>query len=361
MQSTWLSIRTPLSPARAMAMKVCAFVLPLLAWCVVSYVPFVAHPMVRVIDPGDSGFPVKSYLKKQDYVEINAAAGRDGSKLIVGQPANPYWLPAPHEVLIALYTAFVTPPINKGDPWLHEGLAQSLKMILLGFGLSAIVAVPIGLVCGTFDVFSKLGEPFFDFIRYMPPPAFSLLLLGIFGLGDEPKVALIMVATFFPMVLVVANTTRGLDASLLEAAQTLGADRRRLLTRVVLPGVMANLYNDLRIMIGASWTALMIAELIGEKSGLSRFISQQARYQHYEMVYAGIILIGLIGLVTDQALQFFSRFLFPWQARPVDGFSRGVMAVLTFVPRKIYSIVRPRRSPSNEPSPRREVADASVV
>jgi len=358
MQSAWLSIKTPLSPTKAMSMKVCAFLLPLAVWCMVSYVPWVAHPMVRITDPGESGFPVKSYMKYQDFVEINTAAKADGSKPVIGDPANPYWLPAPHEVLIAMYTAFTTPPVNKGDPWLHESLGHSLKMILFGFGIAAMLAVPIGLVCGTFDLFSKLGEPFFDFIRYMPPPAFSLLLLGIFGLDDEPKVALIVLATFFPMVLVVANTTRGLDPSLLEAAQTLGADRRRLLTRVVLPGVMANLYNDLRIMIGASWTALMIAELIGEKSGLSRFISQQARYQHYDNVYAGIILIGLIGLVTDQALQFFSRFLFPWQGRPVDGFSRGVMATLTYVPRKIYGLVRTRPTSSTQ---RQEVADASIV
>ncbi|CAN5521996.1 hypothetical protein BH10PLA1_BH10PLA1_13110 [soil metagenome] len=337
-------------------MKICAFLLPLAVWSVISYVPWVCHPMMRITEPGDSGYRVMSYIKKDDYAAMNASAIEDDQKPMIGVPANPYWLPAPHDVVRALYTAFTTAPINKGDPWLHESLGHSLKMIFWGFGIAAIIAVPVGLVCGTFDVFSKLGEPFFDFIRYMPPPAFSLLLLGIFGLDDEPKIALIVIATFFPMVLVVANTARNLDPALLEAAQTLGADRRRLLTRVVLPGVLANLYNDLRIMIGASWTALMIAELIGEKSGLSRFISQQARYQHYDNVYAGIILIGMIGLITDQLLQFIGQFLFPWQAKPINSLSRSVMAFVTFVPRKMIGLVRRPKSNSSE-----RVQDVSVA
>jgi len=349
-------IRTPLSPARAMVLKVCAFLMPLVVWCITSYVPWIWHPAMRITEPGDSGMRVKSYLSLKDFAEFNEALVKDGSKPMAGRRSNPYWFPAPHEVLFAMYTAFTTPPLNKGDPWLHESLAHSIKIIAIGFSLAAILAIPLGLLCGTFDLFSKLNEPFVDFVRYMPAPAFSALLLGIFGFNDQAKIGLITLATFFSMVLVIANTTRTLDPALLEAAQTLGANRKRLLTRVVFPGIVANLYNDLRIMIGASWTALMIAELIGEKTGLSLFISQQAKYFNYANVYAGIILIGLIGLITDQTLQFFGRFLFPWQAKPVDVVSRTVIAAVTFVPRKVLGLVRKPRSSSSE-----RVSDVSVA
>ena len=87
-------------------------------------------------------------------------------------------------------------------------------------------------------LFSRLTEPFVDFIRYMPAPAFGTLLVAILGTQEAPKVAMIFVGTFFQMVLVLANTTRQMDPALLEAAQTLGADNRRLLTRVVVPGVL---------------------------------------------------------------------------------------------------------------------------
>jgi NitT/TauT family transport system permease protein len=333
---------------RATGLKICAFLLPLAVWSLVSYVPWIAHPMVKIADKGDSYYKLNDRATKKDFADLNVSLIQEGKRPATGTPANPFWLPAPHEVARAMYTAFTTPPVNKRDPWLHESLGSSLKLILTGFSIAAAMAIPIGLVCGTFDFFSKLTEPFVDFVRYMPAPAFGALLVGIFGIAEPPKIALIVLATFFPMVLVISNTTRNLDPALLEAAQTLGANRKRLLTRVVLPGVIANLYNDLRLMIGASWTALMIAELIGEASGLSLWITRQARYFRYENVYAGIILIGVIGLATDQLLQWMGRFLFPWQARPMDVVSRSVIAAVIFVPRKVLGLIRRPRSSSSE-------------
>jgi NitT/TauT family transport system permease protein len=105
-----------------------------------------------------------------------------------------------------------------------------------------------------------------------------------------------------------------IDNSLLEAAQTLGADRRRLLTHVILPGILPNLYNDMRILVGWAWTYLIIAELIGASSGISWFINQQGKHFHFDNVFAGIIMIGIIGLATDQLLALFRPILFPWTA-----------------------------------------------
>jgi NitT/TauT family transport system permease protein len=205
--------------------------------------------------------------------------------------------------------------VQGNDPWLHESLAHSCWVIFLGFVFSAIVGVPLGILCGTFDLFSKLFEPFVDFIRYMPAPAFGVLCVAILGLYDGPKVAIIWIGTFFQMVLVVANTTRQFDDSLLEAAQTLGATKRSLLIKVILPGILPALYNDMRILIGWAWTYLIVAEVKGATSGISLFLEQQGRYRHFENVYAGIIMIGIIGLLTDQVLAQISRVLFPWMPR----------------------------------------------
>jgi NitT/TauT family transport system permease protein len=309
------AIRAPLTAAQELALKVSAFVLPLGVWCLVSYCPYVWHPMVRVTDGGGSSFLSPDMLiERQRFDEENAQLVRENKPLARGARSNPIFLPAPHEVGQAMYTAFTTPPLRRGDPWLHESIGHSLKIIFCGFSLAAIIGVPLGILCGTFGFFSRLTEPFVDFIRYMPAPAFGPLMVAIFGIEDQPKIAIIFIGTFFFMVLVVANTTRKLDASLLEAAQTLGARGRRLITRVILPGILPDLYNDLRIMIGASWMVLIVAELIGASSGISYFISQQGKYRHYEDVYAGIIIIGLIGLITDQVLGWLAPRLFPWTA-----------------------------------------------
>jgi NitT/TauT family transport system permease protein len=151
-------------------------------------------------------------------------------------------------------------------------------------------------------------------VRYMPAPVFGALAVAVLGLADAPKITIIFIGTFFQMVLIVANTTRKLDLSLLHAARTLGANDRQLLVHVVIPGVLPNLYRDMRILIGWAWTYLVVAELIGEKSGISAFIYQQQRYRHFDNVYASIVMIGLVGFATDQVLALLGRYLFPWES-----------------------------------------------
>ncbi|MEI6526416.1 MAG: ABC transporter permease subunit, partial [Planctomycetota bacterium] len=125
-----------------------------------------------------------------------------------------------------------------------------------------------------------------------------------------PKIAIIVIGTFFQQVLVVANTVRKVDGSLLEAAQTLGAKRRQLVLRVLLPASLPDLYTDLRILLGWAWTYLIVAEVVGVSSGITFFINQQAKYRNFDNVYAAILIIGFIGLATDQILGFIGERLF---------------------------------------------------
>ena len=317
----WFALHAPVPEQARWVLGMLALVLPLGAWSLVSYVPFVWHPEVLVVDPGDSAVPgTYDYLagdqrvKREIFAARNAELAAAGARLAVGHRVNPIYLPAPHEVATALYTAFTTEPQRRGDYWLHESLWMSCKVIFWGFVYAALIGIPLGILCGTFAVFARLFEPGIDFIRYMPAPVFGALAVAVFGLGQAPKITIIFIGTFFQMVLIVANTTRQVDTSLLEAAQTLGANTRQLLARVVIPGVLPRLFNDIRILIGWAWTYLVVAELIGEKSGLSAFLYQQQRYRHFENVYAGIIIIGLVGLFTDQLLAALGRLLFPWES-----------------------------------------------
>ncbi len=310
----WLQVRKPLSRKKSLWLAQGAFLLPLLLWCAISYVPFLWHPMITVQNPGSVDyFQPGMQVDRAEFKEQNQKQIDHGGLPATGTRENPVYLPAPHRVAKALVTAFLTPPIRDGEPWLHESLGHSIRIIFLGFLFSAVLGIPLGLLCGTFALVSKLGEPFVDFVRYMPAPAFGALSVAILGIDDAPKVAIIFVGTFFQMVLVLANTTRSLPIPLLEAAQTLGAGRRQLLMNVVVPGVLPMLYRDMRILLGWAWTYLIVAELIGASSGISFFIYQQAKYRNYDNVYAAIILIGLIGLGTDLILKGLGRVFFPWE------------------------------------------------
>lgn len=292
-----------------------SFLLPLVLWSAVSYVPWIWHPMVEVSDPGEvSYFEVGMRVDRVLFDEENALLASEGKAPAVGVPANPIYLPAPDEAVRAFVKAFRTPPVRRGEPWLHESILHSITVIFYGFFFSALLGVPLGILCGTFAFFSRLIEPFVDFIRYMPAPAFGALAVAFLGISDAPKVMIIFIGTFFQMVLVIGNTTRQLDPSLLEAAQTLGANRKRLVTRVIVPGILPNLYRDMRILLGWAWTYLIVAELIGASSGISYFINQQAKYRNYDNVFAAIVMIGMIGLFTDQVLKRFESRLFPWES-----------------------------------------------
>lgn len=332
----WLAVRREFGPRRALVLSILAFLLPCGVWCAVSYLPFVWHPKVLILAQNDTVLLEGKRYDPPMVERMNAQALQDGKTPAVGRPANPVFLPAPHEVWHALYTVFTTPPRNRiTDKWFHQRVYESLRVIFWGFAWASLLGVPLGILCGTFALFSKLNEPFIDFIRYMPAPAFGTLMVAVLGTQEAPKVAIIFIGTFFQMVLVLANTTRQIDTALLEAAQTLGARRWRLVTHVVIPGVLPRLYIDMRILLGWAWTYLIVAELIGEKSGITAYIQQQGRYFNFDRVYAGIVSIGLLGLGTDQILQVLGWRLFPAQRQ-------GAPGILAAARRSLGAIVRKR-------------------
>jgi NitT/TauT family transport system permease protein len=311
----WFAVRKEVPADRARTLTLFSFLLPLLMWCAVSYVPFIWHPLVKVEDPGAVSYFTKDMLiEKEVFAAENEKARAAGKAEATGRRENPIYLPAPHRVAIAMYTAFRTPPRLPSEPWLHQSLGQSIQVIFWGFTLSSLLGVPLAILCGTFNVFSRLTEPFIEFFRYLPAPAFGALAVAVLGIYDAPKVAIIFIGTFFQQVLVVANTTRKLEVSLIEAAQTLGANRKQLVWRVVVPGVIVDLYTDMRVLLGWAWTYLIVAELVGTTSGITYFINQQARYRNYDNVFAAIIIIGMIGLGSDLVLERIGRVLFPWRA-----------------------------------------------
>jgi NitT/TauT family transport system permease protein len=273
------------------------------------------HPQVLITKPGSVDYLEPGMRMDREAFNREVADARENDKAPPeGLRANPIYLPAPHEVALALYTSFVTPPVAQDGQWLHQSLWHSIQIIFWGYVISSVVGVPLGILCGTYAVMSRLNEPFIEFFRYLPAPAFGALAVAILGIYDGPKITIIIIGTFYQQVLIIANTTRKLDVGLVEAALTLGAKNAQLLRRVVIPGILPDLYRDQRILLGWAWTYLIVAELIGTTSGITWFITQQARYQHFPNVYAAIIVIGIIGLGTDMALALLGRRIFPWDS-----------------------------------------------
>lgn len=310
----WLGLKQELPRHRQLLLTVFSFLLPLLIWSAISYIPWLWHPLIRVTVPGGVDyFSEGMQLPIADFNFQVEEMKKQGLALPQGYRVNPVYLPAPHEVARAFYTAFTTPPRLPGEPWLHESLGHSIRTILLGFILSSVVGLPLGILCGSYRLFAKLLEPFIEFFRYLPAPAFGALCVAILGIDDPPKIAIIVIGTFFQQVLVIANTVRKVDPALIEASQTLGARGLRLVWCVIIPASVTDIYLDMRILLGWAWTYLIVAEVVGTMSGITYFINQQARYQNFDNVFAAIAMIGIIGFGSDLILAGIGRILFPWK------------------------------------------------
>jgi len=325
-QKDWLGLKKELPARRRLVLTILSFLLPLALWSAVSYIPWLWHPYVRVTVPGDVGlYDEGTYVPVADFKQQVAECQRDKVAPPEGELTNPVYLPAPHQVFRAFYTAFTTAPELQDDPWLYQALGRSIRTIFWGFVLSSLIGVPLGILCGTYRFFARLHEPFIEFFRYAPAPAFSALCVAVLGIDDAPKIAIIFIGTFFQQVLVIANTVRKVDPALIEAAQTLGASRWALVRRVIIPASLSDVYTDMRILLGWAWTYLIIAEVVGAMSGISAFIVMQARHQHFDNVYAAILMIGIIGFGSDLLLAKLGTVLFPWK-RP-----RGAGAKRTWI------------------------------
>ncbi len=248
--------------------------------------------------------------------------------------SRPVYLVPPDVVAASFWKGITAGKAVDSDPGaerktLLQRYGESWRTIVLGFLLAVLVAVPLGVLAGTYDFFSKLTEPFINFFSYMPAPAFGVVLMAIFGLDSGPKIMLVFLGTLPCAILTIAKTTRRLDASLLEAAQTLGANQRQLVWYVVVPGILPNLYNDLRLLFGTAWTWLVIAELLGFKSGLAEIIDTHGRRFQFDIVYPAILMIGLSGFFMDQILGFLARFLFPWLDQPKQGFMGKILGKIS--------------------------------
>lgn len=218
---------------------------------------------------------------------------------------DPVFLPSPMRVLARLRTWLF-------DDDLLVDASISIYRVMAGFLLSAALALPLGLLIGAFRPVEALFEPLTDFIRYMPAVAFIPLVMLWLGIDESAKVSIIFIGTFFQMVLMVAENVRLVPRAQIEAAQTMGARRGEILRLVLLQSAKPAILDTLRITMGWAWTYLVVAELVAANSGLGYAILRAQRFLKTDTIFGGIILIGLIGLLMDQAFRWLHRRAFPW-------------------------------------------------
>ena len=198
----------------------------------------------------------------------------------------------------------------------NQGFAKDIGMtvwrVLGGFALAAVLAIPLGVLMGAYKPVEAFFEPFISFARYLPASAFIPLLILWAGIGEAQKLAVIFIGSFFQLVLMMAVSVGNTRRDLVEAAYTLGAGDRGIVTRVLVPSAAPEIAEILRMVLGWAWTYVIVAELIGASSGIGHMITDSQALLATDQIIFGIIVIGVFGLVTDLAFKALNRKLFPW-------------------------------------------------
>jgi NitT/TauT family transport system permease protein len=221
---------------------------------------------------------------------------------------GPIFLPSP----AAVWQEFLA-QLRNGT--LALDVQASVYRITVGWLLSTLFALPIGILMGNFRFFEGLFEPFIDLVRYMPAVAFVPLTILWAGVDDGQKFIILFIGTFFQQVLMVMDNVKTVPYEMIQVSYTFGLSKWEVLRKVVLPAALPGIWDTLRITLGWAWTYLVVAELVAANVGLGYRIMRAQRFLQTDTIILGILVIGLLGLVTDYAFKFSYRALFRWAER----------------------------------------------
>jgi NitT/TauT family transport system permease protein len=217
-----------------------------------------------------------------------------------------FFLPAPDEVLKGLFYL-----IFQED--LLGSVAISALRIAKAIGLSLLVALPLGFAMGSFEVINRLFDPIVAPMRYLPITAFIPLLILWFGIDETQKVAFLFLGTVVFLLPAVVDAIRAVPEDLVQTAFTLGASKAQVIRTVLIPAALPQIFDGFRVMNAIAWTYIILAEIVNATTGIGYILRLAEQHLKPEWSFAGILVVGLIGLLTDFAIRLLNRVLFSWR------------------------------------------------
>jgi NitT/TauT family transport system permease protein len=257
--SIW-AIRQPVPRGTALAL---AFVMPIVvigAWCVISYGNFVPD----------------------------------------------YFLPSPTEVIKGTLQLFIQYDLT-------TAILISTKRIVFAFLLASAAALPLGILMGAFNPINHLFDSIVAPLRYMPISAFISLLILWFGIYESEKIAFLFLGVFVYLLPVVVSAIRVVPEELVQTAMTLGASKSQVIRTVLLPAALPEIFDSFRVMNAILWTYVILAEAVNPEHGLGYMVELARTHQKASWAFGCLIVIGGIGLITDQVIRMISAILFRWK------------------------------------------------
>jgi NitT/TauT family transport system permease protein len=218
----------------------------------------------------------------------------------------PLFLPAPSQILREAWIMLTTGLIFK-----H--LFASLSRILLGFLMACVLGVLVGIVIGFFSIPEAIGNPLIAATFPIPKIAILPLLILWLGIGEPPKVAVIALGVFFPMVINVYTGVKNVDPILIKAALSLGSNRWRIIRKVILPGILPMIFAGMKLGIGIALLLVVAAEMVAADAGIGFMILTAADLMETKRLMVGLLLLSLLGIFFNWLFQKLELLLIPWK------------------------------------------------
>lgn len=224
-----------------------------------------------------------------------------------------YKLPSPVEIVLGFRDILIVgvPPGHL----LHNHMLYSLYRVALGYAVAALLAIPLGLLMGWSPGLLRMIRPLFELVRPIPPLAWIPIAILWFGIGIKSAAFIIFLGAFFPILLNTISGVLSINPILIEAARTLHAKEKDIFSKVLLPGAVPSIFVGMRIGIGIGWMTLVAAEFTGVKEGfgLGYMIMTARDIQRPDEILAGMLVIGVIGLLIDISLRAIESKTIKWQ------------------------------------------------
>jgi len=192
-------------------------------------------------------------------------------------------------------------------------IGTSFQRIFIALSLCFIIAIPLGIGIGRIKEIESLFRPLTHFLRYIPAPTLIPISILWLGIGEAPKIFIVLWGIFFPTLLSIRDAAKNIPKSYHQVSRSLGYTKWQNLYHVSFPAIAPEIFNAFRIAWGESWIYLLIAELISAENGIGKSIVVAQRFLKMDQIFALILLLGIIGLISDQSFKFTYSKLFRYK------------------------------------------------
>jgi len=219
---------------------------------------------------------------------------------------NPLTLPSPSRILNTFINL-----LKKGT--IQKNLLISAQRVLSGYAVASCLAIILGILIGLSEHFKRMTDLIIQILKPIPPISWIPLVILWFGIGEEGKIFLIFIGSFFTILVNVVDGIRRIDVKLIELSNAMVIPKLKYVFQIVIPFAAPNIFTGLRTGLGQSWMCVVAAELVASSTGLGYMIMYARQFGQTDVVIVGMLMIGIIGKIMDSILMIIEKMVIKWK------------------------------------------------